>query len=72
VVRQVIDLTGGGNNGNGSESDDDLPSLRRILASASAPLKRNQILLSLTQAANLTYNSGDESEGDDGNLSEVS
>lgn len=66
---QVIDLTS--DDDDDGKSDDELPSVKRILASASPSSKPNQISPSPKQAANLTCKNDDESGGDDGNLPEV-
>jgi hypothetical protein len=77
--KQVIDLTGDDDNDTSDdddddddgESDDELPSVKRIPASASSSSKQSRVLPSPKQAANLTHENDDESGGDDGNLPEV-
>lgn len=66
----MIDLTSGDDDE--SESDNELPSVQRILASASASPKQNQILSSPKQAGNLIHDDDNESKEDEGNLTEVS
>jgi hypothetical protein len=69
--KYVIDLTS--DDDDDGKSNDELPSMKRIPASASASpsSKQTQVLPSLKQAANLTLENDDESGGDDGNLPEV-
>jgi hypothetical protein len=77
--KQVIDLTGDDDNDTSDdddddddgESDDELPSVKRILASASPSLKQSQVMPSLKQVTNLTHENDNESGGDDGNLPAV-
>jgi hypothetical protein len=75
-LKQVIDLTSDDDNDTGDDdddgkSDDELPSVKRILASASPSLKQSQVMPSLKQVTNLTHENDNESGGDDGNLPAV-